>query len=255
VALPATARLESNVASTRVSSSCLAAFALAAAGTVAAQGSGSDLSGYLTLANGYWKHGLSQNEGLSAQIGLDYQHRSGFFVGAWAANVEFAREYSAEEPRDVEANVYAGYHRRNPSWSWTLGLGRYAYPGAALEYAYDELSATVGFRDRVFYTASYSDDYYAAARSSLNQEMSVVFPLRGNLELSAALGYFSVERGNPDIAHWNVGVSKLVSRVAVDLRYYDGDYEWTSYYGDPDANHYVLSVSYALRGKGSRTSR
>ena len=36
-------------------------------------------------------------------------------------------------------------------------------------------------------------------------------------------------------------------KFAVDLRYYDGDYAWQSYYGDPDANHYVLSVSYGLR--------
>jgi uncharacterized protein (TIGR02001 family) len=255
VALPTEARLESSVASNRIHWSCLAVLVLAAAGTAAAQGPVPDLNGYVTLASGYWKHGLSQNDGLSAQIGIDYQHHSGFFVGAWAANVEFEREYSTEQPRDVEANAYVGYHRRNPEWSWTLGLGRYAYPGAATQYAYDELSATVGFRDRVFYTASYSDEYGATARSSLNQELSVAFPLRGNVEIGAALGHFSVERGGPDITHWNVGVSKLVRRVAVDLRYYDGDYERTSYYGDPNANHYVLSVSYALRGNGPRTSR
>jgi uncharacterized protein (TIGR02001 family) len=228
---------------------------LATSATVAAQDTVPNLSGYVTLANGYWKHGLSQNDGLSLQLGVDYQHQSGFFVGAWAANVEFVRdEVVVEEPRDVEANAYIGYHRRNPTWSWTLGLGRYGYPGAERQHAYEELSATVGFRDRVYYTASYSDAYFGTTRSSSNQELSFVFPLRGDLELGAALGRFTVARGDPEVTYWNLGVSKLLRRVAVDLRYYDGDYDRISYYGDPAANHYVLSVSYALRGNG-RTSR
>jgi hypothetical protein len=37
--------------------------------------------------------------------------------------------------------------------------------------------------------------------------------------------------------------------MALDLRYYDGNYEQTNYLGDPYADQYVLSLSYALRGK------
>ena len=98
-------------------------------------------------------------------------------------------------------------------------------------------------------------EYYGTPRSSLNQELSFTFPLRANVELGAAVGQFNVAEGGPDITHWNVGVSKLIRRVAVDLRYYDGNYEWASYYGDPDANHYVVSVSYALRGRQPGASR
>jgi uncharacterized protein (TIGR02001 family) len=225
----------------------LLAALLAGAQVGNAQESTPRLSGYLTLASGYWKHGLSQNDGASLQLGVDYQHQSGFFVGASAANVEFAREYSVEQPRDVEANVYAGFSRRRPTWSWNAGLGRYSYPGAARDYAYNDVSATLGFRDRVFYTAAYSNDYYGWGNPSLDQNLSTVFPLRGDFEISAAVGKFRVEYTELNINHWNVGMSKLVQRFAVDLRYYDGDYAWRSYYGDPDANHYVLSVSYALR--------
>ncbi len=205
------------------------------------------LSGYLTLASGYWKHGLSQNDGASLQLGVDYQHQSGFFVGGGAASVEFAREYSTAQPRDIEANVYAGFSRRHPRWSWNAGLGRYAYPGAARDYAYNDVSATLGFRDRVFYTAAYSNDYYGWGNASLDQALSAVVPLRGDFEISAAVGKFRIEYTELNITHWNVGMSKLVQKFAVDLRYYDGDYAWQNYYGDPHANHYVLSVSYGLR--------
>jgi uncharacterized protein (TIGR02001 family) len=239
------------VATTWTAAHWCAALALAAAGAAGAQDTASSLNGYVTLGNGYWNHGLSQNDGLSLQLGVDYQHHTGFIAGAWAANVDYALEFSYDRPREIEADVYVGYHDRYPVWSWTVMLGRYLYPGAAINYDYDELSATVGFRDRVFYTAAYSDAYYARPRSALNQELSVVLPLRGDLELGAALGRFTVANGGVDITHFNVGVSKLVGRVALDLRYYDGNHDRLSFLGDPDANHYVLSVSYALRSRRS----
>jgi uncharacterized protein (TIGR02001 family) len=211
-----------------------------------------NLNGYVTLSTAYWKRGLAQDDGASARLGVDFEHHTGLYVGAWAQNVDFAYEYSATQPRDIEADVYAGYHQRRELWSWNLGLGRYVYPGTAIDYDYNELSATFGFRDRLFYTAAYSDSYYARGHSSLNQEVSIAFPLRGNFEIGAALGKFAIADGVLDVTHWNVGVSKLVHRLSFDLRYYDGNYASPSYFGDPDAHHYVLSISYALRGARPR---
>jgi uncharacterized protein (TIGR02001 family) len=217
-----------------------------------AQQPSSDLSGYVTLANGYWKHGLGQNDGTVVLLGIDYGHHSGLFVGGWAATVDFATEFFPEQPREIEANAYVGYERRAAGWSWALMFGRYDYPDTAVSYAYNELSATIGFRDRVFYTASYSDSYYSRPRSALNQEVSAVLPLPRNFEVGAALGEFKLSGGGADITHWNVGVSKLVGRAAVDLRYHNSNHARPSLLGDPDADHYVLSVSYALRGRRPR---
>jgi uncharacterized protein (TIGR02001 family) len=209
----------------------------------------SELSGYVTLSSGYWKHGLSHSDGASLQLGIDYQHYAGFFAYARAMNVDYPQNLPGQV-RDIEASAYVGYHNRRDRWSWTASLGSYFYPDAG-DYDYDEVSASVGFRDRVFYTASYNDEYYAGRSSALNQEVSVAFPLPADFEVGGAMGYFDISEG-PKITHWNVGVSKLVGRTALDLRYYDGNYEWRNYLGDPDADHYVLSVSYALRGKRSR---
>ncbi|HET7132164.1 MAG TPA: TorF family putative porin [Gammaproteobacteria bacterium] len=228
------------------------AVGLAASATAAAQDAAVGVNGYLTLGNGYWSRGLSQNDGLSLQLGVDYQHSSGFFAGGWAANVDYTIEYSAEQPRDVVINAYAGYHAKSEDWSWTVVLGRYLYPGTAITYDYDELGATVGFRDRVFYTASYSPSFYAQSHAALNQELSFALPLRGDLELGATLGRFALAGSSVDYTHWNVGVSKVVRRVVVDLRYYESGYDWISWLGDPNANQYVLSVSYALHGKRTK---
>jgi uncharacterized protein (TIGR02001 family) len=222
------------------------------AGRALAQDAAAGLNSYLSLGNGYWRHGLSYNDGLSVQAGVDYQLQSGWFVGAWAANVDFAVEFSDEQPRRLEGDVYGGYHGRGEDWSWTITLGRYLYPDTAIPYDYDEISGTVGFHDRVFYTASYSDAYYGREHSALNQELSFALPLRGDVEVGATAGHFELSGTKAHYSHWNVGVSKLVRSVVVDLRYYDSGYESIGWLGDPDANHYVLSVSYALRPKRSR---
>ena len=233
----------------RIASLLSAALVLAAPALASAQDA--RLNGYVTLASGYWKHGLAQTSGPSLQLGIDYQHHTGFFAYARAMNVDYPEDYPGQE-RDVEASAYVGFHgRRQEPWSWTASYGRYVYPDAA-RYNYDEMSVSVGFRDRVFYTVSYNDEYYVRSLSALNQELAVTFPLRANIEVGGAVGRFDVSGSGPNITHWNVGVSKLVGSVALDLRYYDGDYEWRNYLGDPYANRYVLSMTYALRGKGPR---
>ena len=218
--------------------------ALVGSGAAYAQDPVADLNGYVTLSSGYWKHGLAQSDGASLQFGIDYQHYTGFFAYARATNVDYPQNYDGQS-RDVEASAYVGYHNRRGHWSWTASMGRYVYPDTD-GYDYDEVSASVGFRDRIFYTASFNDDYYVRGDSALNQEVAVAFPLPGDFEVGGAIGYFEIN-GGPDITHWQVGVSKLVGRMALDLRYYDGNYQWRNYLGDPTADHYVFSVSYALR--------
>jgi uncharacterized protein (TIGR02001 family) len=233
--------------------SIAAAITLLAPALADAQSPVSDLNGYVTLGTGYWKHGLAQTDGASLQLGIDYQHHTGLFAYARAMNVDYPGDYGYR-PRDVEASVYVGYHDRRASWSWTVSVGRYLYPDTGSIYDYDERSASVGFRDRVFYTVSYDDEYYGSSRSALNQDVAVLYPLRGDVEIGGSIGNFDVE-GGAKITHWNFGVSKLFRRLAVDLRYYDGNYDRPGYLGDPDDNHYVVSLSYALRGKRSRAMR
>jgi uncharacterized protein (TIGR02001 family) len=220
--------------------------------TARAQDSESELGGYLTLSSGYWKHGLSQIDGASLQLGVDYQHYTGFFAYARAMNVEYPQDLPGQM-RDVEVSSYVGYHDRNDRWSWTVSVGRYVYPDAA-DYNYGEWSASVGFRDRVFYAASYNYDYYAGRTSALNQEIAVAFPLPANFEVGGAVGYFDIS-GGAKITHWNVGASKLLGRMAIDLRYYDGNYYYSNYLGDPRAQNYVLSVTSALKWKNGGARR
>lgn len=235
------------MATLRAASWGVAVVASVSTGAVFGQDPVSELNGYVTLSSGYWRHGLSHSDGASLQLGIDYQHYNGFFAYARAMNVDYPQNYVGQS-RDLETSAYVGYHKRRGRWSWTTSVGRYLYPGTD-GYDYNEISASVGFRDRVFYTASYNDEYYSGGSSALNQELSVSFPLPHNIEVGGAIGYFDMSNGVAEIEHWNLGVSKLIGRMALDLRYYDSDYSWRNYLGDPGAERYVLSASYALRRK------
>jgi uncharacterized protein (TIGR02001 family) len=228
----------------------IATTALARPESAAGQGAAPGLDGYLTLGTGYWNRGLSQNDdGLSLQLGVDYQHRTGFFVGGELADVDYAAEDPRNEPRELEMDTYLGFHRRNTEWSWTLTLARYLYPDSTTRFDYSEISASVGFRDRIFFRTSYTDDFLSLRRSALNSELTMALPLAWNLELSAALGRFDVDvTSTSEYTHWNVGLSKVARRVVLDLRYYDNSYELVTPLGDPASNRFVLSVSYAFRG-------
>jgi uncharacterized protein (TIGR02001 family) len=225
---------------------------LSAAGGAAVAQDSPSLNGYITLANGYWNRGLSQNDGLSVQLGIDYQQKAGWFVGAWAANVDYEFEKTWAQPRKIESEIYGGYHRRNGNWSWTAMLGRYFYPDTKISYDWNELTATVGYRDRIYYTAAYTDRYYGIWHSSLSQELSFSQPLRGNFEIGAALGHVEVAGTPIEYTHWNLGVSKVLRHLAIDLRYYESSYDYAGFLGDPKHPAWVLSVSYALRGTKSR---
>jgi uncharacterized protein (TIGR02001 family) len=230
-----------------------AVVAFSAVGAAHAQDARSDVSGYVTLASGYWKRGLAQTDDASLQLGLDYQHHTGFFTYARAMNVDYPQNLP-DQTRNVEVTTHVGYHDRTERWSWTASVGRYFYPDASA-YDYDEASVGFGFRDRIFYSVSYIDEYYVRSSAALNQEISFAVPLRGDLEIGGTLGYFEVAEDYVDITHWNLGVSKLFRRMALDVRYYDGNYEQRNFLGDPYADRYVLSLSYALRASPGRAMR
>ena len=213
-----------------------------------AQGPDSSLSTYLTMSTDFAHRGISQtDESAALQLGVDYQHQSGFFIGAWVSNVEYVTEASRTDPRDIELDYYVGYSWQMSDWSLAATLVRYTYPGASESYDYTELSGSVGFRERFFYTVSYTDGLLAQAASAMNHEIGIELPLPWSTQFDASVGHFDsndVRAGDYD--HWNLGFSKQVHRLVLDLRYYDTDYTLVSHLGTPLRESWVFSVSYTL---------
>ncbi len=221
-------------------SSCETAFAQG--------GTGSNFSTYVTGSTDLVRRGMSQTDGAAAlQVGVDYQHKSGVFVGGWASNVAFATESSRSAPREIELDYYVGYGWSTAEWSFSAALSHYGFPGASVSYDYTEVSGRAELREIFSYTISYTDELLSQSSSAINHELGLTLELPWSMQLDASVGRFDsddVRGGAYD--HWNLGISRQAERLSVDLRFYDADYDFVSHLGSPLRENWVLSVTYAL---------
>jgi uncharacterized protein (TIGR02001 family) len=225
------------------------AIVMAAASGAFAQDRAASVTAYVTIANDYRQRGLSQlDSGVSWQLGVDYEHTSGFFAGGLAANVEYVVEETFPEQRDYLVDYYAGFAWGRRDWRFNVAVGRYAYPDAPSDYDYNELTFSTTFRNRFSYAAGYTDRLYSRPYSAWYHELGFAQPLRFDLELSAALGEFhaNIPVYAVDYTHWNVGLSKVIRRVALDLRFFEATEDAASILGNPADDAWVLSVSYGV---------
>ncbi len=207
------------------------------------------ISGYVTLTSDYRHRGLSESGGhASLQAGADYQHTSGAFAGVWAARIDSAYPAASDSSTRFKVGYYAGVSRRVARWSWNAAVVHYAYPGAPYDYDYDELSATIGFRDRVFATAAYIDGLLARDTAAFYREVGTAFPMPLRLELGATLGRLTSSDSRLEYTHWNLGLSRVFrQRFSVDLRYHDGSRYIANAIATTDAGAWVFSASYGFR--------
>ena len=211
----------------------------------------------LLLASDYRHNGLSQTDGDgAARFALDYARAGGWFAGGYLANVEFAAEQNFRKPRDLEVNVYGGYEWRRADWSANVQLARYIYPDISVDYDYSEASANVGFRDRWFLELGASDDYLGVFGTSYRYRGGLALPLAAGLELGVNAGEFrATEVFHTRYGFWDAGLSRVVGRFALDLRYHDNSYYGASIYGSTGSDErWVLSATLAL-SPGVRSPR
>jgi len=72
-----------------------------------------------------WRGFDLSNEGPALQGGVDYEHKNGFYAGAWASTYDFA-----EEDDGVEIDLYAGYSLAlNDDFYLDASVSSYQYTG------------------------------------------------------------------------------------------------------------------------------
>ena len=91
----------------------------------------STLSFNVGAASDYRYRGISQTSFKSAlQAGVDYAHKSGLYVGAWASIVSWIKDYVGATDGSTEVDFYGGYKGEiTKDVSMDLGAITYQYPG------------------------------------------------------------------------------------------------------------------------------
>lgn len=186
---------------------------------------GSELSGIVTLTSEYIYRGQSLSDRNPAiQAGIDYQHDTGLFAGAWASTVDLPNPTGR---RDVELDYYAGYHFTSDSpVSATVSLVRYTYPSqtGVIDYDYTEAIMVAAYEERFSIELGYTDNLYGFDVPGRFAEVRGEWPSSNAWIVSAGIGYNDIEEtGTSSFGYWDLGASARYSRLTVDLRWYDNE--------------------------------
>lgn len=203
---------------------------LVAAGATAAQ---AEVTGNLGLTSDYRFRGISQTQNAPAvQGGIDYAHKSGFYVGNWNSSVS-SEVYT--NGAGVESDLYAGF-KKDVYKGITIDVGsyNYFYPRATTSAAtgsnFDtyEAFAGVGYKDMISakYSQTLGNGYFGTANARGTQYMQVdgklPVPAIKNLAVVAHYGRTNVANSsNLDYNDINAGVVyTLPKSYDLGVRYY-----------------------------------
>ena len=179
------------------------------------------------LFSDYRFRGVSQtSEGPAIQGGFDYAHSSGFYLGTWGSNVDFAGS--------LEVDVYGGYNFEvNKDLSINVGALYYAYPShgtppGSMDPNTLELYAGATWKDlNVKYSHSVTDTFGIATDNSYYIEANYSMPLPYDISLGLHYGYSKFKGQAPgvddDYQDWKVGLTKDIGGFTFGLAYVDTD--------------------------------
>lgn len=176
-----------------------------------------------TLTSDYDWRGISQTQKDPAfQLGLNYAHDSGFYVGAWGSNVDFG----PGKP-DVELDVFAGFSGGDAeeSFGYDVGLNYYSYPSTG-SLNFLEIYAGVSkgwFAGKVWFSPEFGGKH--TGESAVYLEGNVTVPLPQDFSI---LGHVGHSFGNfwdtyaSNYTDYSVGLGKSFGNVSLSVKYVDG---------------------------------
>lgn len=197
------------------------AAALLAASSASAQ-DGPQIAWNVGVFSDYVFRGYSQtDEDIAVQGGVDLTMGS-FYAGAWASNVDFGDDTTAE------VDLYGGFRTETGGFAVDLGVVTYLYVEApdGTDYDYVEFKAAAS-RAVGPVTAGaavyYSPDFFGLDEEATYVEGNLAFTPAEKWTVSAAVGYQALDV-NDDYTTWNAGVAYAVTdNLAIDVRYHDTD--------------------------------
>ncbi|WP_420471633.1 TorF family putative porin [Brevundimonas sp. FT23042] len=209
---------------------CAAAAAAALIATAAASAaSAQDVSFNAAVTSDYVFRGVSQtDEEPAIQLGVDVGFESGFYVGAWASNVDFG------DDTDAEVDIYGGYRTEAGGFAFDFGVVGYLYVNdpSGSDYSFFEAKAAVS---RAFGPVTlggalyYSPDFFGADDNATYVEANIGYTPMDKLTISGAVGYQYLDVSD-DYAAWNLGAAySITESIVIDARYHGTDVDGPLY--------------------------
>ena len=218
----------------------VAALGLLSIGTAA----NAEISSTWTLTSDYDFRGFTQtDEDPALQGSLDYSNESGWYIGAWASNVDFPG-YDG----DVELDLYTGFSGGDEEGlGWDVGLVWYTYPGSDGSDTQAEIADFPEIYAKLSYgmfsgNVWYSNDFGGTDESSIYLDGAVDIPLPSNFSVTLHAGYsdgdgIDATYGVSNYFDYSVGVGYTAGNFNLGLRYVDTDID------EADMDRVIFTVS------------
>ena len=152
------------------------------------------------------------------QAGVDYSHTSGFYLGAWASNVNWIKDYVGASEGSLEVDLYGGYKGEIAAGlTYDIGVITYQYPGNTADSVLVNANTTEVYGALTFgiVTAKYSQstgNFIANPNSSGSSylELAANIDLGNGFTLTPHVGRQTIpnQNGNGDYTDFSLTLGK-----------------------------------------------
>jgi uncharacterized protein (TIGR02001 family) len=212
--------------------------------------------GSLGVTSDYRLRGISQSDGSpAAQADVHYESALGWFAGVWAST---ARLYRGES-QTVQLNAFLGLRWViDDDWSAKLALSHYAHPWDAIarHYDYDDVTAGAAWRDRLFFSATWSPNTSIISsrrgiqlnRSALTYDLTGRQPLVERLSAVVGVGYYDItELAGRGYWYGSAGLTYDLQNLHFDVsRVMNSGAARELFYGDAAEDRWTATVMWTF---------
>lgn len=153
------------------------------------------------------------------QLGAEYAHKSGTYIGIWGSNVSWIKDYVGATDGSTEVDLYGGYKGEiSHGLTFDIGMIRYQYPGNTADKVLVDANTTelYGALTYGIVTAKYSQattNFIANTDSKGANyfELAAAFDLGNGFTLTPHVGRQSIPNqvGNAgDYTDWSITLTK-----------------------------------------------
>jgi uncharacterized protein (TIGR02001 family) len=198
---------------------------LTALGLLAAAGAANaGVTSTWTATNDYDFRSFSQSATDPAlQASIDYAHDSGWYIGAWASNVDFG----TSDP-DLELDGYTGFTKTfDNKFGFDVGVVYYSYhaqpdPGVDYYEAYAGMSYD-WVKAKLFYSPDFGGDVTPGNTSAEYISVDAAVPLPANFSILGHVGYSWGDYWSKEVTDYSGGVGYTAGKFNLALKYVDND--------------------------------
>lgn len=205
-----------------------------------------------TLTNDYDFRGNSQSATDPALQGsVDFAHDSGWYVGAWASNIDF---FEPDADPDYELDLYTGFTGSTEAGlGWDAGIIYYAYPQES-DFDYVEIYGSLSyewFKGKLWYSNAFGGDAAEAlAQSAAGTDDVAAWYLEGNATIPLPQNFsILLHAGLSTGDYWDNAFGDDQIDYAVGIGYTAGKFNLGLKYVDTDGDIVVRSDEFNNEGR------